>query len=176
MARRAITTSTVRAVAIATRWVSHPTIVKKVANISVQKVVLTTMAPVAIAKKAADVGARKVRRQAMAHVVMRRKVLDTCDVKDHPEVTARHETATKAAAIGDQTVPRMATDHFQVMTALAVNTVPIRTIRRAHPMESQIGKKATISPKLLFKSLSLAPGPASLGPSQHGTGLLHLTR
>lgn len=175
MAHRTDTTSTVRAAVIATKWDRPRTIVRKVAATSARKVGLTTMARVAIVKKAADVGARKVRPEAMGHAVMRRKVPGTCVAKDHPETTARHETATKVLAIGDQMARRVVMVLPKV-TALAANTVPIRTIHRAHPMEGRTRKKATISQKLLFKSLSLAPGPASLGPSQHGTGLLQLPR
>ena len=174
MARRIDTTLTLRAVATATKWVRPRTIVRKVADISDRKA-LPTMAHVAIVKRPADVGGKMARLQELAHVAMRRKAHDTCAARDRPAVTVRHEMATKARAIDAQTARRAATDHLRAM-APAVNIVPILTIRRARPTESQIRKKATTSPKLLFNPLSLAPGPASLGPSQHGTGLLHSSR
>ena len=59
MAHHADPTSTVRAVAIATKWVRHRAMVKKAIVIGVRKVVATTTARVPIAKKAADVGGRR---------------------------------------------------------------------------------------------------------------------
>ena len=160
MARRTDTTSTRR-------------IVKKATVISVLKVLPTTMVRAVIAKRAADVGDKRARLRAMAHVAMLMKVRAACVAKGHPAVTAHHEMPTKAPAIGVQTARRAAKDHPLKM-ALAANTI----METGHPIRQvpvPIRKKATTRPTPLCNSLSLAPGPASLGPSQHGTGLLQLS-
>lgn len=129
-------------------------------------------------KKATEVGVSKARPQVMVPVAMPTVVLAACGETDHPAATARLEMATKDAANGDLKAHRLAMVRRMAPVVNTVRTrqvpVPITRIHPAHPPKNQIRKKATASPTPLFKSLLLAPGPASLGPSQHGTGLLHL--
>ena len=63
------------------------------------------------------------------------KVLATCAEKDRPEATARHEMATKADAIDDPTVRRVAMAHPQMAMALGGehrgrSATPARSRRR----------------------------------------------
>jgi hypothetical protein len=176
MAGRTVTTSTVRAVAIATKWARLPEIVKKDAkkdtDISVLKVAATTMARAVIAKRAADVGEKKVRPQAMARVAMPRKVRDTCVVKDRPVVMARHEKATKTLAIVVQTARRMATDHTLTKMALMASTILMATDHLIRPAPARIRKRAATRPTPLCNSLVSTRGARLLVPANTLPGLL----
>jgi hypothetical protein len=154
MVRRADMILTSHAVATATKWVGR--IVKKLAAISVPKVV-TTMARVVIARRAADVGDKRARPRAMAHVAMPTKARDACVGKDHAAATARHEMATKAHAIRVQMARRVATDHPLKM-ALTVSDSLTATDHLVRPAAVGIRRKAATSPTLPCNSLSLAPG------------------
>ena len=163
MARRADMPLTDRAVAIATKWVRRWTIVKKDVAVGDRKLLPMMMARAVAAKKAANDGARKARPEAMVQAAMLTNVLDACVEKAHHAVTAHPEMATTARDTGDQTGRRVAMDRLQAM-APAASTVltrlvpmPRSHIRPAHPLESQIRKKDTISPTP-SKPLSLAPG------------------
>jgi hypothetical protein len=161
MARRADPILTVHAVAIEKKWAHHHVMVKKAVVIGVRKDVATTTAHALTAEKVVDV-VPKGRLLVIAPARTPTKVLDTCVVTDHPEVTARHEMATKAAGIDVQKVRRVAMDHHRA-TAPAVSTALAPTVHRtrqdpvrinptrpARRTVMQIRTKATTSPKPPF--------------------------
>ena len=134
----------------------------------------------AIAKNVTDVGEPK----GTVRTTMPRRILGTCAEKEDPAAMAHHVWATKNARVDELSARRGAKGRLQVM-ARAANALLTRTVHRTHPVpvpisrirpgrrrENQRRKKARTSPTPPFDSLLLAPGPASLGPSQLGTGLL----
>jgi hypothetical protein len=136
------------------------------------------------AKVAAD-HAPKAARPVTVHAATRTMVVAICDEKAHHAAMVRREKAKQANAIDAPTVlsvvkARLRTMAQEANVAHILRTVrhtrpvlaPIDHIRLADPTRRQTKKKATPSPPTPFDSLLLAPGPASLGPSQHGTGLL----
>ena len=75
-------------------------------------------------------------------------------------------------------VPHRARKGAGVLVQMARVAVKVQEVRVAVPINQD--RRMAVNPKTsrpqnqtgLFESLSLAPGPASLGPSQLGTGLL----
>jgi len=96
-------------------------------------------------------------------------------------VRAKKAADTCGAMLNVDKVRRQARKGVGIQAQMAQIVVKVQEVRAAEPINpDRPGRPMAVNPKTSrpekqtgqFESLSLAPGPASLGPSQLGTGLL----